>query len=318
MARTIGTLLAIFVLGFCLGGFGQTKAEAGANTTLVSGRIVDPNGTPLAGMKIEVGSPIHERSDYFSDADGLFSFAATHNEQSRLLVSSGREDEVAEVISALTIANGQQLDLGSIVFNSANRKKPTARLIGPVRIQATPIQSTSANTQARKPKAVHISVVYIACPGAFDEACNNNSVHVLFDDGKEIRQEILDQKIGDMAQRAFSNPLISPDRRMAGWLVEYDNCCTSYPLPLELRLYQPGKPVRAIPSCESSIWGWDFEAGGKQIAMYSNFPHGDNQGCFEVFDAITGRSLRRWEGGWADEAVERPEWVKKLRLGVNE
>ncbi len=38
-------------------------------------------------------------------------------------------------------------------------------------------------------------------------------------------------------QVGFSKPQISEDGRVVGWLAEFPNCCTSYPIPLKLVIY---------------------------------------------------------------------------------
>jgi len=39
------------------------------------------------------------------------------------------------------------------------------------------------------------------------------------------------------SQTAFQAPVISPDRRAVGAQAMYKNCCTSYDIPLQLRLH---------------------------------------------------------------------------------
>jgi len=39
------------------------------------------------------------------------------------------------------------------------------------------------------------------------------------------------------AQVGFAMAVIAPDRRTVRWLALYSNCCTSYPIPLQLVLY---------------------------------------------------------------------------------
>ncbi len=42
-------------------------------------------------------------------------------------------------------------------------------------------------------------------------------------------------------QISLASPKLAEDERTAGWLVNDENCCTSYPIPLELAIYRDGK-----------------------------------------------------------------------------
>src|SRR5262249_22074198 len=45
----------------------------------------------------------------------------------------------------------------------------------------------------------------------------------------------------DSAQVGFQSIAIARDGRSVGWLALYPNCCTSYPIPLELVIYSGGR-----------------------------------------------------------------------------
>ena len=59
--------------------------------------------------------------------------------------------------------------------------------------------------------------------------------HVVDDTGKDtaIHKE--------KNQVAVSAPKLSDDRQTAGWLIEQENCCTSYTIPTSLAIYRAGK-----------------------------------------------------------------------------
>ena len=39
---------------------------------------------------------------------------------------------------------------------------------------------------------------------------------------------------------------VAEGRQAAGWLVDYENCCTSYPIPLTLVVYRSGRIIQRI------------------------------------------------------------------------
>src|SRR5215510_8398404 len=66
---------------------------------------------------------------------------------------------------------------------------------------------------------------------------------------------------------------LAPDSATAGWLVEYENCCTSYPIPLVLVLYRDGR-IRHEIRPGRMIYDWRFHAGGRQAALCQGTVHG--------------------------------------------
>jgi len=61
---------------------------------------------------------------------------------------------------------------------------------------------------------------------------------------------VMDENVG--AEQAA----VSPDHQSVGWLALFENCCTSYPLPLKLVILHNGQ----FHSLEgySAIWFWSF------------------------------------------------------------
>jgi hypothetical protein len=39
-------------------------------------------------------------------------------------------------------------------------------------------------------------------------------------------------------------PIVAEDKQTVGWLIDYENCCTSYPIPLTLVIFRSGEIIR--------------------------------------------------------------------------
>jgi hypothetical protein len=106
---------------------------------------------------------------------------------------------------------------------------------------------------------------------------------------------------------------ISTDGLAAGWLMEADNCCTSYPLSRMLVVYRPGLPIRRFRGDDRAIFGWDFINGSKQVATYQDFPHGHAVRHFELRDVATERLVAEWDDRDDDEPRRvAPAWTRRV------
>jgi len=100
---------------------------------------------------------------------------------------------------------------------------------------------------------------------------------------------------------------LAPDMRTAGWLVEYENCCTSYPIPLTLVLYRNGRIRREIRPGQM-IYDWRFREGGRETALCEGTVHGKVEPHCLLYDCGSGKLLEEWRGGG-----EAPGWATGLR-----
>jgi len=102
---------------------------------------------------------------------------------------------------------------------------------------------------------------------------------------------------------------IADDKKTVGWLAEYENCCTSYAIPLKLVIYRNGK-VRQRLGDGLMIYDWRFWEGGTQAAFCSGTVHGDSGGHCELHDASSGRTLDTLDGHLDDDS---PKWAAGMR-----
>jgi hypothetical protein len=128
------------------------------------------------------------------------------------------------------------------------------------------------------------------------------SVHIIESDGHE--REIPKEK----EQVGSSQAKITDDKETAGWLSEYENCCTSYPIPLTLVVYRRDKELRRFGD-GMMIYDWRFWVGGRQVAFCSGTVHGDSGGHCELHDVQSGRALEVINGHLDDHS---PKWAKGL------
>jgi hypothetical protein len=102
---------------------------------------------------------------------------------------------------------------------------------------------------------------------------------------------------------------IADNKKTVGWLAEFVNCCTSYPILLTLVIYRDGR-VRQRPGDCMMTYEWRFWESGKQVAFCSGTVHGDSGGHCELHDASSGRILDTLDGHLDEDS---PNWSKGLR-----
>ena len=155
---------------------------------------------------------------------------------------------------------------------------------GPVKIRPLTSTGTAASTMA----------------GIF---CGAIGATVMRADGSVVRQPKEKEQVG------CSHLKISSDKKAAGWLVDSDFCCTSYPLQFMLVVYKPGIPPRHFTGDGRAIFGWTFLGGGRQVAFYQDFPHGVPMGHAELHDVDTDRLTGKWD---EDSTPKPPSWAQGL------
>jgi hypothetical protein len=126
--------------------------------------------------------------------------------------------------------------------------------------------------------------------------------HIVHGDGKDVKGPKEKDEVDSTA------PVIADDKQSAGWLVNYQNCCTSYPTPLMLVIYRPASPLLRLGD-GMMICAWHFVDGGKQVAFYTNTVHGDLAPHYELHDIRTGRLVDKLDGSLNEKS---PRWTDGL------
>jgi hypothetical protein len=96
-------------------------------------------------------------------------------------------------------------------------------------------------------------------------------------------------------QVAFSSPQVAGDNQTVGWLAEFPNCCTSYPIPMTLVIYRDGKIIQQLKP-GMMIVDWRFRVGGRQVAFCTNTVHGDSAPHCELYDVNSAKLLEEFDG----------------------
>lgn len=112
----------------------------------------------------------------------------------------------------------------------------------------------------------------------------------------------------------FADPKLSLERRLIGWLAESPNCCTSYPIPLELVVIDERRRVTAFAGPQA-IFNWCFAQGSTAVVYKQAAVHGPSQQTFEMRRVADGKLLRRfrlpWQGTDAETKPEQlPKWAR--------
>jgi hypothetical protein len=152
----------------------------------------------------------------------------------------------------------------------------------------------------------------VAC-SAWAMACTADSrdpriQRAVLDSTGQLRVELSDERsivpAKDSGQVAFEQVAVSADRRVAGWVNLYPNCCTSYPIPLKLVLmHSTGE--QTIIGTDLPIWQWAF-ADSDRVVIRSGPVHG-GAGEYQLRDARTGRLI----AGVAPDSLSAslPNWA---------
>ena len=121
----------------------------------------------------------------------------------------------------------------------------------------------------------------------------------------------------DTEQVGFEKIVISEDGHSVGWLADYPNITTSYPIPLALIIYSDGI-LHEFRGNELAIWKWQFYSDSKQVAYKQATVHGNWGIYYELRDITTERMVDSYdpEYGPDNRVLEIqhnvPEWVKEL------
>ena len=145
------------------------------------------------------------------------------------------------------------------------------------------------------------------------------------DSSGQLRIVLSDKRVisppKDSDQVGFEQLLISPDRRVVGWVARYPNCCTTYAIPLKLVLLR-ADGGRSVISNDMPIWQWAFAVDGRNVVIQQAPVHGAAPTSYERRDIRTGRvtaaaqadsSADRGLPAWTRAAQSRPQLAGRWR-----
>jgi hypothetical protein len=123
-----------------------------------------------------------------------------------------------------------------------------------------PSPSPEAKTHKVQPAQGAYIVKYYVAKAAPGSTYETGPLHIVYSDGTQIvedlprKQKSTDRNIVDN-QEGISDLQLAEDRQTMGWTENYDNCCTSYAVPLVLVLFRSGSVMQRIAPGQM-IWRW--------------------------------------------------------------
>ena len=183
-------------------------------------------------------------------------------------------------------------------------------------------QSSSNGPNKKTESSAYIERYYIvgAPPDSTDET---GPLHIVYSDGADVIQDLTPKKKSTASniisnQEGFADVQLAEDRQTLGWTETFDNCCTSYAVPLVVALYRSGKVLHRIQEGQM-VWSWMFFERGKRVAVVWGPTHGPEVGDFKLYDVKTGKVLAEVYGDADTQALraDAPSWAKKLEARLN-
>jgi hypothetical protein len=149
-------------------------------------------------------------------------------------------------------------------------------------------------------------------------------LYIVYSDGTEVVEKIAPQareRTGSIvhSQRGIINPKVAENRRTIGWAETFDSCCTTYPIPEVLTIYQSGKTVLRIQQGQM-LWYWMFLKQGRQIAAVWGTTHGPQVGDFQLYDVQSGKMIAEVSGDVETQSLnsQAPEWAKQVEQEMHQ
>jgi len=182
--------------------------------------------------------------------------------------------------------------------------------------------SGQKGNQSRPRSRAYIAQYYIEehSPGSTYET---GPLHILFSDGSHVIQDLPPKEKSTetdivLNQEGFSDVQLAEDRKTIGWTETYDNCCTSYAVPLFVVIYRSGKIVQRIHSAQM-VWSWMFVDRAKRVAIVWGPTHGPEVGDYMLYDVKTGKLLAEVYGDAETQALQpdAPLWANGLEERLN-
>jgi hypothetical protein len=143
------------------------------------------------------------------------------------------------------------------------------------------------------------------------------NLHIVYSDKREIVQSLHPKERSTERnivynQEGITDVKAAPDKRTIGWAETFDNCCTSYSIPIVLAIYRSGGTILDIQQGQM-LWYWTFRDGGKHVAAVWGPTHGPQVGDYQLYDTQTGHMISEVFGNSATQSLsaDAPEWAKE-------
>lgn len=179
------------------------------------------------------------------------------------------------------------------------------------------------NGHDTKPQSsAYVERYYVADAGP-GSTYDTGPLHIVYSDGTNVIQDLPSKKKSTKSnivfnQEGFSDVQLAEDRQTLGWTETYDNCGTSYAVPLVVVLYRSGKVLQRLQTAQM-VWSWMFFERGNRVAVVWGPTHGPEVGDFMLYDVTTGKVLAEVYGDPETQALkpDAPSWAKQLEARSN-
>lgn len=143
-----------------------------------------------------------------------------------------------------------------------------------------------------------------------DSGYETGPLHIIYSDGTEIVETLPPLKASNEKETVFnavgfSDIQLAEDRQTLGWAINFENCCTSYSIPLSVVVFRDKKVLHTF-NPGMMIWSWNFVEGGRKLNVVSGTVHGSEVGFDQVFDVASGKLLSESDG---NESEQHPKPV---------
>ena len=114
---------------------------------------------------------------------------------------------------------------------------------------------------------------------------DGTSLHFETTDGRTVTVDPLRDQVG------FTQVRLSGDRKRLGWVAQFPNCCTSYPVPLQLAVSSENGSVVVFPASQA-IFKWNFAKGSKAVVYRQEALHGSAVATYSLGRLKDGKILK--------------------------
>ena len=163
---------------------------------------------------------------------------------------------------------------------------------------------------------VYILKYYVDKPSP-DSGYETGTLHIAYSDKTEIVEALLPKEKSTERkivynQEGITDVKVAADKRTIGWAETFDNCCTSYSIPIALAIYRSGDTILHIQQGQA-LWYWTFRDSGEHVAAVWGPTHGPYGGDYQLYDAKTGHLISEVFGDPRTQSLsaDAPEWAKE-------
>ena len=194
------------------------------------------------------------------------------------------------------------LHLTSLCAQTADGDQPTVK-----------VTQIKGNVPAEN---VYILKYYVDKPSP-DSGYETGTLRIAYSDKTEIVEALLPKEKSTEKnivynQEGITDVKVATDKRTIGWAETFDNCCTSYSIPIALAIYRSGDTILHIQQGQA-LWYWTFRDGGEHVAAVWGTTHGPYGGDYQLYDAKTGHLISEVFGDPTTQSLsaDAPEWAKE-------